>query len=229
MAKPSTVRSWADLCALAEECSKQDWLFRGEPADGEPLKPKAGRVGPQVGSPRKVAYRQNDEKEALAEFRRRARPYLSHTPASDLEWLSIAQHYGLPTRLLDWTENLFVAAFFAVEKAGTKGNAVIYGLKDFRTLDEPEEGDPFTIKTPGAYFPPHITPRIPTQASVFTIHPDPTMVFDPPNLRKWVLSHAACTGIKQVLDSCAINEGSLFPDVVGLSRYLAWLYKWGKF
>jgi hypothetical protein len=37
-----------------------------------------------------------------------------------------------------------------------------------------------------------------------------------------------CAKIKKVLDACAVNEASLFPDIDGLSRYLGWRYKWGK-
>jgi hypothetical protein len=52
----------------------------------------------------------------VREFMRRAHHHLPDTPRDDdwIEWLALMQHHGAPTRLLDWTYSLHVAAHFAL-------------------------------------------------------------------------------------------------------------------
>lgn len=223
------IESWLDLAALIDKLARQNtnWVFRGEPSTTYELRPAAGREGERVDAARTLKYDIDNERAALKRFRYDAQPYVSYTPHSDLEWLAIAQHHGMATRLLDWTESLLVAVFFAVEKAGSHGEASIYGVSGLPVLNPDECEDPFAVDRVFIYRPAHIDSRISAQRSVFTIHPDPTRPFNDVGLRKWAISQAACRDLKLVLDSCAINYASLFPDLQGLARHVGWRYKWG--
>lgn len=201
-------------------------VFRGQRRD-RPLIPSIGRDKES----KRWFY---VEKEVFDEFKREAVPHLEFSPQNNWQWLSIAQHKRLPTRLLDWTKSPLVALWFTVCSPAYKEEpgivwAYIYEVKDAisSTTDLPAIlSSPFDIDRTYLYFPEHVFPFIQAQSGVFTIHHrktenDEFVPFEDTKdsdlfLSKIEIPADAFPTIRYHLFRLGITPSSLFPGISGL-------------
>ena len=114
------IKSAKDMLGYIDNLPSTDmphwWLFRGTPKPF-PLQTSLERALSDAGVPLEES--PEIEHQMLKEFKRRAHFYVNPLPSEGdiLGWLALMQHYGAPTRLLDWTYSFFVAAFFALSEA----------------------------------------------------------------------------------------------------------------
>jgi len=108
---------WNEFVAAAQKL-RGAWVFRGElyaPTRTPPLETsleKACRCWDKH-----INKAGEIEKQLLREFKRHPETRgFDLEQEDDLDWLAVMQHYGAPTRLLDWTYSPFVAAYFAFDK-----------------------------------------------------------------------------------------------------------------
>ncbi|WP_323844637.1 FRG domain-containing protein [Microbulbifer magnicolonia] len=192
--------------------------FRGQ-ADSEwALLPKAGREDYLLPHNRD-----------LGRFREWLSTALAYETLPDdfLESLALSQHHGLATRLLDWSKNPLVAAFFAVSENSEK-NGALYILEcpdDFFVpgLDVEELSNYDGVR---GYIPRAITGRILNQQALFTVHCPPERGIEvcgsrinnsEPNLRRMVIPASLKGEILDMLNDYGIAENTIYPSLDGLS------------
>jgi hypothetical protein len=210
------ITSFEEFHQAVQGQSARSTIFRGVKNREYVLIPQIGRLF--AGRP---DIRQVEERKMFLLFKERSWPYLEFQPRNDWDWLALAQHHGLPTRLLDWTHNSLVALFFAIEYED-QGDAAVYVLKDQEMLSISLESDPFEYPKVAKCIPDWIMPRIISQLGVFTIHPHAEEVFSPDNLDKLTIPRRIHRELKKILDGYGINRATLFADLDGLASYIAW-------
>jgi hypothetical protein len=226
-------------------------LFRGQRQEYEEgLVPGIARWQPRKGLvsvTEEGEYLRAIEKEIFRQFRKKSLPFLEREPETTLDWLTVAQHHNVPTRLLDWSCNALAALWFVIDGVPTKGkdgklqHGVVYILKtsysDYKSpSDFPEDGD-FDLFSYDKFFlyePPSITRRVFVQSGYFTFHPyskrEPHYLAldrdaDYKNrLSKLIIAPECFSKIRTTLDRLGINRFSIYQSLDVLGDHLRWYY-----
>jgi hypothetical protein len=223
-ARRAAEEKWREFVDWTRTKPSPRWVFRGQ-SEHWPLRPLIGRID---------RYRPEIEIQLLREFRRLALPHLGQTPfVSIWDWLFLAQHHGLPTRLIDWTTNPLVAAFFASQpsprnrKAG-EIIAVEPRRHGFVRSDESAAPDPFAIIRNQFVYPSALAKRIATQRGLFSVHAKPQ---NPWRLRnqtdRFVIPASVKPNFRRLLHDLGVDAHFLMADLDGLTATLKWRFASG--
>ena len=166
-----------------------------------------------------VKYLKFTEEHLINNFKIRAAPYLPVLPANDWEWLALAQHHGLPTRLLDWTRNPLVALYFACKENLTIDGA-IYFARCINEVDVNKIANPFEISESKKWSANHINNRLAAQDALFTISKNPLIPFNEGVIACAKIKSTSKNKIIKILQSYGIHPGTIFPGLDGVAEYV---------
>lgn len=160
------------------------------------------------------------ENSLWVEFRLRSKPLLGHLVESPWEAMLTMQQYGFPTRLLDWSKSLAVAAYFAVRDIDSKDDGAVWIMASRYLMElrgsqgawRTVVGDPslkalairetnngieeFNDQFPAPLVPDQFSPRMISQQGIYTLH----------TFQRQALENLAVEDKKKFGDACFLHK-----------------------
>ena len=203
-------------------------VYRGQASGGWRLLPTLFRE--EVA---KTEFRSWADLEAafLIGLKQRARSELNYEPATELEWMAVGSHHGLPTRLSSWSENALVALFFATEPSHPGEDGVVWRLLPGNTsllISQDYEQVPEQARL---YRPQRPTVAMLNQKTCFLSHPLPKEDASPEcfedyfelggerlSLAKLIIPASEKSFLRRRLATMGIDHRAMYPGMGGLCR-----------
>ncbi|CED61990.1 putative uncharacterized FRG domain protein [Moritella viscosa] len=218
------ISSFNEFHEFIEKCLiPSNWLFRGQEVEQWDLLPKSERL----------PYSNRSDREIFDTWKTKAVEFTSSPPKNSWHWLALAQHHGLATRLLDWTTNPLIAAFFACQNDNEDGAIFAY-LGGKTILDQSfDQSIPWEVKDPVIFYPSMQSRRVANQGGCFTLSSEPEICFSKQiRSNEKMIKYIICKSYKNKflieLDRYGVNWSLIYPDLDGLSKRVNWQIEHGS-
>ena len=196
-------------------------FYRGQASEDFKLIPSIGRNSIEGKEEVLLQY----ERAIFEDFKRKYSMFTDVRPKNDMEFLFLAQHYGLPTRLLDWTYNPLIALYFACCSHNDKNGVVFQSYPFSHKVYSPDYDDILNFDS-YTYLIPNLTDvRYKNQNGLFVLYPEPWKDnFSHISIR-FIIPSGVKKNIIEKLHKIGINQSFIMPSLDSLCRDIVYIHK----